>query len=57
MKIELVTFLARENGLTLRLVPDNEIERELLKGFVAHGKLEFADGHMRIEWSLRAESD
>jgi hypothetical protein len=38
MKIKLITFMHTENGIELKLLPENEIERDLLIGFGKHGR-------------------
>ena len=53
MKIELQTYMHKQNGVTLYLLPDNEIERELLKGFAKHGELVMQDGKLQIRWDFR----
>ena len=54
MKIELVTYMASENGITIRLLPDNDVEYELLKGFGRHAeKCVFEDGELRIAWRFK----
>lgn len=57
MKIKLITFMHSENGQQLKLLPENEIERELLIGFGKHGKLYFQDDGLRIEWPFKNDAD
>jgi len=48
MKVSLTTYLAPGNGATLKLLPETEVELELLKGFGKHGSVEFEDNELRI---------
>jgi len=50
MKVSLTTYLAAQNGITLKVLPDTEIELELLKGFGLHGQVAFEDGELRISF-------
>lgn len=40
MKTELVTFCDSAHGVSLHLVPETEVERELLRALWRHGTLE-----------------
>ena len=53
MKVELVTFVAKENGISIQLLPENDIERQLLIGFGKHGTLYFQDRSLRIDWDFK----
>ena len=44
MKVELVTYLAKSNGLSLFVVPETEAERVLLQGLWKHGTLAKCNG-------------
>ncbi len=44
MKVKLATFVHCDNGLSLFLVPESDIERQLLQGFFKHGSLEKCNG-------------
>lgn len=39
MRIELFDYVDAENGMTLRLVPENDIDHALLRVFGRHGRL------------------
>ena len=40
MKTELMTFCDSKNGVSLHLVPETEVERELLRAIWRFGKME-----------------
>lgn len=52
MKLELVSYVDSENGLSLVILPENEIEQQLLRAFgrQRHGVLEQLNGELRIVW-------
>jgi len=45
--------MAAENGISLHLLPENDIERKLLIGFGEHGRLYFQDRSLRIDWTFK----
>ena len=53
MKIKLTTFLAAQCGISLKLLPENDIERELLMGFARHCEVGFQDGELRLNWDFK----
>jgi len=44
MNVTLVTYLAKQNGLSLFVVPETQVERVLLQGLWKHGTLEKCNG-------------
>ena len=55
MKVDLTTYLAAENGITLKCLPESNIELSLLKGFGKHGRITCEDGELRIYWDFKKE--
>lgn len=58
MKVQLTSYLASDLGLTIYLLPETDIELELLKGFGRHGAKPYCqDGQLRIEWKFEGKQN
>jgi len=44
MKCKLITYVHSGNGLALFVIPESDVERELLEGLWKHGQLNTSNG-------------
>lgn len=52
MKLELITFCARSNGVSLKVIPETPVEESLIRGLWRHGELTVGYGGHCIDWRL-----
>jgi len=57
MKVSLTTFMHASNGITLTVHPETEVEKSLVKGFGAHGKIVCEDAELRIYWRFEKPAE
>lgn len=57
MKCKLTTYAHSENGVSLILEGETEVEKELLRGLWKHGKLATGTYDHMVEWKFEKPKD